>query len=418
MTIPQGALRRSLLEWDDWWKKISATLIPRKPNIKIPEGFAVVLTGVRRCGKTFSAAELSEKELETSFYFNFEDPIFLESAEAQHIDALLTLFEEEHGHAPTLVVLDEIHNIIGWERWARKAIDLQHFKLVLTGSSSHLLSSEIATAISGRAIEHNIWPLSFQEFLKFQNKKLHSEAGFLRELKSYLKWGGFPRVVLAPDHSEKILLLKQYLSDIVLRDVVARHSIQNTRSLEQLVSWYLTNPSSLHSYTAIRKAFGSSIELISAQTSYLNQAFLVFEIPRYHPNLKIQARDPKKTYIIDNGLRTVSLASDREEWGRLAENTVFIELKRRGKTISYFKENQEVDFVTTELGQPKEAIQVSFSDLQQEDTYQREVSALLECLTALKLKSGIILTLNLEDQKTFGHFKIHFIPLYQWLLSE
>lgn len=416
--LSQGALRRSLLEWIEWWKTTGASLIPRKTPIQFPKDFALVLTGVRRGGKTFRAVQLAQEEKKTPFYFNFEDPIFLESSEAHHIDTLLSLFEEEWGYPPSLVVLDEIHNVSGWERWARKAIDLNHFRLILTGSSSKLLSSEIATAISGRAIEQNIWPLSFPEFLTFRHVEHKSEAIYQRELKTYLKWGGFPRAVLAEELSERILLLKQYLSDIVLRDVVARHSIKDTRSLEQLVSWYLTHVSCLHSYNAIRKAFGTSIHLISHLTQCLNQAFLVFEVPRYHPNLKVQARDPKKVYLIDNGLRTISLTSEREDWGQLAENVVFLELKRQGKTVTYFKSTQEVDFITTELGKPEQAIQVCFSDLQSADTYQREVSALLECLQALKLSSGTILTLNLEDRQTIKRFKVRFIPLYRWLLSE
>ncbi len=226
----------------------------------------------------------------------------------------------------------------------RKAIDLGHYQIVVTGSSSHLLSSEIATAISGRVIEQTIWPLSFSEYLIFLGKTPSTKGTWLRALENYLRWGGFPKVILTPDENDRIILLKQYLSDIVLRDVVARHSIKNQQALHQIVSFYLTGLSCLHSYNSLRKAFEISIELASTLTGYLTQAFLVFEMSRYHPNLKVQVRDPKKIYVIDTGLRTVSLQSDREDWGRLAENAVYLELRRRSKQVFYYKQNARSRF--------------------------------------------------------------------------
>ena len=201
----------------------------------------------------------------------------------------------------------------------------------------------------------------------------------------------------------------------MLRDVVARHSIKNQQALHQVVSFYLTGLGCLHSYNSLRKAFGISIELASMLTGYLTQAFLVFEMSRYHANLKVQVRDPKKIYVIDAGLRTVSLPSDREDWGRLAENAVYLELRRRGKQAFYYKQTQEVDFVITELGKPVDAIQVCYSDLENQETRNREINALLECLHALELLSGKILTLSLEDVLFKDGKTIHFVPLYQWL---
>jgi predicted AAA+ superfamily ATPase len=126
-----------------------------------------------------------------------------------------------------------------------------------------------------------------------------------------------------------------HLSDIVLRDVLNRHKILNHLALNQIVSWYLANIACLHSYTAIKNAFGISTDLAATLSSYLAEAYLAFELSRYHLNMKVQTRDPKKVYLIDNGLRTVSLLSEREDWGRLAENIVYIELRRRNKQVSY-----------------------------------------------------------------------------------
>ena len=411
----RGELKKALQDWQQWLNKNSHLIVPRNSLLSQQKDLCLALTGVRRSGKSSMTVQLALGRLEETFFFNFEDPIFFPGASVEVLDQLLFLYEEETGKMPKLVILDEIQNVQGWERWVRKAIDLGHYQIVVTGSSSHLLSSEIATAISGRVIEQTIWPLSLSEYLIFLGKTPSTKGAWLRALENYLRWGGFPKVILTPDENDRIILLKQYLSDIVLRDVVARHSIKNQQALHQIVSFYLTGLSCLHSYNSLRKAFEISIELASTLTGYLTQAFLVFEMSRYHPNLKVQARDPKKIYVIDTGLRTVSLQSDREDWGRLAENAVYLELRRRGKQAFYYKQVQEVDFVITELGKPVDAIQVCYSDLEDQETRNREINAMLECLQALELPSGKILTLSLEDVLLKEGKAIHLIPLYQWL---
>jgi predicted AAA+ superfamily ATPase len=413
----RGDLKKAVLDWMGWFKKFSQELVPRENVPTFKHDLCLALTGVRRSGKTSTAVQIAKelKKTDATFYFNFEDPVFFSGGDVESIDILITLYEEHVGIKPTLVILDEVQNIKGWERWVRKAIDIGQYQVIVTGSSSQLLSSEIATAISGRVIEHTIWPLSFSEYLSFIKVKPTSEGIWIRELDNYLRWGGFPKLALIKDESERIMLLKQYLSDIVLRDVVSRHSIKNQHALNQIVTSYLMGMSCLHSYNSLRKAFGFSIELASSLTHYLSQAFLIFEMGRYHPNLKVQARDPKKIYVIDPGLRTVSLVSEREDWGHLAENIVYIELRRRGKEVYYFKGQKEVDFVITELGRPIEAIQVAYSSLDQKETKEREVSALIECLTSLGLKKGQILTSVYEDVERMNDFTIEYIPLHQWL---
>ncbi|HEV7738126.1 MAG TPA: ATP-binding protein [Chlamydiales bacterium] len=411
----RGELKKALQDWQQWLSKNSHLIVPRDSLPNQQKDLCLALTGVRRSGKSSMTVQLAQGRLKETFFFNFEDPIFFPGATVEVIDQLLTLYEEETGKAPKLVILDEIQNVQGWERWVRKAIDLGHYQIIVTGSSSHLLSSEIATAISGRVIEQTIWPLSFSECLTFLGETPSSKGAWLRALENYLRWGGFPKVILTPDQNDRVILLKQYLSDIVLRDVVSRHSIKNQQALHQVVSFYLTGLSCLHSYNSLRKAFGISIELAVALTSYLTQAFLVFEMSRYHPNLKVQSRDPKKIYVIDTGLRTVSLQSNREDWGRLAENATYLQLRRNKKQIFYYKQKQEVDFVITELGKPIDAIQVCYSDFENQDTRNREINTLLECLQDLELPAGKILTLSLEDELVIGGKTIHLIPLYQWL---
>jgi predicted AAA+ superfamily ATPase len=410
----RGTLRRAVHDWRQWYLQTAQTALPRSISGPSPGGLAKALTGVRRSGKTFTAVLLSRTETQRTFYFNFEDPVTIEAGSPQLIDELLELHEEEFG-APTQLILDEIQEVPQWERWVGKAVDLGRYRLTITGSSSRLLDRELATAIAGRVIEHHVWPLSFAEYLQFTGAAT-TEAQQRNRLRSYLKWGGFPLAALLPNEVERVALLKQYLQDIVLRDVVHRHQVRDGRALDRLVAWYLTNVSCLHSYQATRKAFGGSIEMISTYTAHLAEAFLMFEVQRYHLNLKVQSRDAKKIYLIDNGLRTVSLASDREDWGRLAENAVFLELRRRDRQVFYFKGVQETDFLITELGKPRQAIQVAYSDLSDPQTRQREVAALMECLRATRLKKGTVLTTTADDRIAVDGCQIDFMPLHRFLL--
>ena len=408
---------RAMGEWNAWFADNAAAARNRKLPVAMPTNLALALLGVRRCGKTFASLCLSRDIVEKTLYFNFEDPITLASDSPMIFERLVDLFEEQRGEIPHRVILDEVQQVPRWERWVRKVVDLNRFELIITGSNSMLLSSELGASVTGRVIEQPVWPLSFAEYLEFRSERPNSEAQFRATLGAYLRWGGFPKATLTTNEAERVVLLKQYLRDIVARDVSHRHAIRDARKLDRLVSWYLTNVACLHSYNAIKKAFGLAIDTSSEYTRYLSEAFLVFEVHRYHPNLKVQARDPKKVYIVDNGLRTVSITSDRVDWGCLAENAVYIELRRRGCDVAYFKGKQETDFIITELGNPVDAIQVTYGDFHG-TTREREVAALVEALHSVGLSSGKILTREEQDRLTVDGCEIWIVPLHQWLLEQ
>lgn len=420
--ISRSDLKKALDDWTAWFWAAEKFSIERRQKIVHPLEHALALIGVRRCGKTYSAVSLAERFKEgTVFYFNFEDPIFYQDNSVRFLDELISIFVEYNRKTPEWVILDEIQNIAGWERWVRKQVDLKRFKIVLTGSSSKLLSSELATAIAGRCHAVVVWPLSFAEYLDFTQQTPVSSDEFLAALRDYMAWGGFPEVVLKADPSEKLRILSQYLNDIVLKDVISRHQLRHKRALDQILLHYFTNPSSLHSYSSLKKAYGIGTDTSAEYTGYLNEAFLVFEVTRFHPNLKVQSRDPKKIYVIDTGLRNIYARSPEADYGKLAENIVFLELMRRGGGIHYFRHeatSAEVDFIKTDLGKPISAIQVCYSNLENKKTYERETQALLTCLESLHLSSGLILTKDREESITLKDKKIKLIPLYRWLMEE
>lgn len=411
----RSALKKVIDVWEDWKKKAQNSLISRELHATLPKKQALAIIGVRRCGKTYAATSLLPKGEGACLYMNFEDPFFANHKNVEVLDELISVYTEHSQKTPHALLFDEIHNIENWERWARKIIDLQKFQLLLTGSSAKMLSSELATALTGRCLSCTLWPLSFREFLLFTQSKPKNEDEFLGALREFLFWGGFPDVALSKTKEEKKLLLQQYLTDILYKDVIKRNEIRHPQKLEQLVRYYLSNISSLHSYNSLKNAFGINVDTAGEYTSFLQEAFLVFEVNRFHPNLKVQSRDAKKVYAVDTGLRNVNASTQNEDIGKLAENAVYLELRRRGKQINYFSEEGEVDFLVTEFGKPEMAIQVCYDNLNNEKTFEREVESLMACLKATKLNEGLILTMTREEKMSRQGKTISFIPLYRWL---
>ncbi len=413
--MDRALLKRSLDDWMEWYQYSVANLLPRDNQLILPKKNALALIGVRRSGKSSISVNLSKKLKNHTLYYNFEDPLFYTQSSPTDLDDLVSVFTEYWG-SPKLLIFDEIQNVVGWEKWIRKAVDLNRFQIILTGSSAKLLSSEISTSIAGRCLEERVWPLSFSEYLRFLNLKPSGINENLRYLRQYLHWGGFPEVALMETEREKKQLLRQYLNDIVLKDVIDRHEIRLKRSLDQIITHYFVNVSKMHSYTSIKKAYGINVETAQEYSQHLSDAFLFFEVSRFHLNLKAQARDPKKIYCVDTGLRNTHSHSDPTEIGKLAENMVYIHLKRLGLEVSYFKEKGEVDFLITSSGKPISAIQVCYSNMDDQETREREVQSLEECLTETELKQGIILTLSREETITLaGGKKIECLPLFKWL---
>lgn len=404
-------------DWSENAKLILAESQPREQTIEFSKTNAVALIGVRRCGKTSLALLLAQKLSGTRYlYINFEDPRFIEYNDYSVFDILITTYIEVQKHYPLAIVFDELQNILGWERWVRKFVDSKKTKLIITGSSAKLLSSEIATAVTGRVLEYRIWPLSFKEFEQFKNKNTPQEG--LSLLPEYMEYGGFPEVVLTPQHPLKDKILKQYFTDILFKDVMSRKGIRDKHILDQITYHYLTNISSHHSYSALKKAYQLGGNTPLNYTHYLQDAFLIFEVERFHKNLKVQARDTKKIYAIDTGLRNLNSKSLSEDLGKLLENIIFLTLLRKGKKICYFKEKLETDFVVIHNDKPIQALQVTDSDLEEEKIYQREVNGLIECLKLTELNTGTIITRNRKETLKKEGFKIELISAREWLLLQ
>jgi uncharacterized protein len=418
--MDRAELLDSLKRWTRYFNSTRDELIPRQQLPSMPnKDVGLAISGVRRCGKTTIAIELSKEfKKEEVLYYNFEDPLFLHASDPNSIETLISLFEEQYGYPPELMILDEVQNINGWELWVRSAIDQKRTRIVVTGSNAKLLSADLSTSLTGRTIHHISWPLSLQEanqFLEKSSKKASPNLSYT--LKQILTWGALPQVLLTKNQASRDLLLRQYLSDIVHKDIINRHSIRNKHALDRLLIYYQTNLSSLHSYSAIKKAFGIPIDTISEYTSALTDAFLIFELERFHKNLKVQSRDPRKVYVVDFGLRRVGARSTEADIGKLLENLVYLELRRRNKSVYYYKQDLEVDFLVTENYQPVMAIQVCALGMDNPETRKRELTALTQCMNEFGLKQGLVITMDRNEVIKVDKLKIKSIAAKNWLLS-
>ena len=370
-------------------------------DINLP--FALVISGVRRCGKSTLLLQLIRKR-RNFYYFNFEDPRTA-SFEVGDFQKLNDVFVEEYGKVDCYF-FDEIQNVQKWELFVRQMLDKKmHF--VLTGSNASLLSKELGTRLTGRHIRFELFPFSFGEFLKITKLK-HSINSF----ESYMKRGGFPQYL--KDNRKEILY--ELLNDIITRDIVVRYNLRNPKLAKEVAIYLLTNIGKEFSYRSLNETFGlGSVNTIISLISYFEDSYLLFTIPRFSHSLKKQIKNPKKVYAIDNGLSAANSASFSEDKGRMLENTVFLHLRRKYKNVFYFREKYECDFLAGEKNNITAAIQVCFE--LNDDNKEREIKGLQEALENLNLKEGLILTFNQEDELLVANKKIIVMPAWKWLTS-
>jgi len=365
--------------------------------------FAIILSGVRRCGKSILLLQLIRKR-ENYYFFNFEDPRTV-GFEVSDFQKLNDVFQEEFG-TQDYYFFDEIQNVQGWEIFIRSMLD-KGKKIVITGSNASLLSKELGTRLTGRHLRYELFPFSYTEMLTLLKINPNKES-----FEDYLKKGGFPEFL----KNQKEEILRELFYDIVIRDIVVRHKIRNLKTIKELGIYLLTNIGKEFSYNNLKKTFNlGSINTVISFISFFEDSYLLFTVPKFSYSFKQQLVNPKKIYSIDNGLSNANSVSFSSDKGRMLENVVFNNLRKKFKNIFYFKETNECDFVVKEKEEIVLAIQVCY-DLNN-DNKEREINGLLEALIALNLEQGLILTFNNEDQFVIKNKKIFVKPTWKWLLE-
>jgi predicted AAA+ superfamily ATPase len=313
------------------------------------------------------------------------------------------------------IFIDEIQNIEGWKRFVRRIYD-EGYKIFITGANARLLSSELGTHLTGRYSKVELYPFSFSEYLNIRDIKplritSDKKADILKSFEIYLECGGFPEYLKYSDTE----FLKRAYDDIIYRDIIARHGIQEVKSFLLLVQYIFTNAGKDAGYASLAKDVGiKSPVSVRDYISFLEGAYLVFELYRYDTSLKSQYSGQKKMYVINNGMRNTVFFRFSKDNGSLLENMILIELKRRESEIFFLREKNECDFIIYEGGRINSAIQVSY--VLNRDNLERETKGLCKAMESLNLKSGIILTYNQEEEMTTEDGKIiSIIPAWRWL---
>jgi predicted AAA+ superfamily ATPase len=381
---------------------------------------AVVLTGVRRCGKSVLLSEIMQS-YKSFYYVNFEDER-LSGFGILDFNLLYEVCLELFGKSNTFF-LDEVQSVAGWEKWVRRMHD-DGFKFFITGSNAHLLSKELGTLLTGRHLQFSLYPFSFREFLKLRKIDFKKEDVYLTEKRAVLTkafnefvWaGGFPEYL----EDSKTELLQEYFNSIIQRDVVERYRVKNVQIIKNLARHLITNSGKLTTYNQLKTITESkSANTAINYVSYLENAYLVFRVPFFSYSLKKQSANAFKVFAIDAGLRNAMGFTFSSDTGRLFETIVALQLKRQNKEVYYWKNysQQEVDFVIKEGKKVVELMQVCHT-LTDPIVKRRELTALLKAGAELKCNNYTIITHDYEaEEKTDGN-KFNFIPLWKWLLKE
>jgi predicted AAA+ superfamily ATPase len=378
----------------------------------------VVISGIRRCGKSTLLQAIRAKNKEKDYYLNFDDDRLIQF-KVEDFQLLLELFGERFGKQTTFY-FDEIQNISGWERFVRRLHDYGN-KVYITGSNASMLSKEFGTHLTGRYQQVELYPFSFREYLKLNQIEPNSLDYFNTDNKAllkasfndYFKLGGFP-AFLKSKHTE---YLKSLYESILYRDVMVRNGITNEQELLELMFFVTSNTSKLISYNSLAKVIGvKNATTVKQYLGFLQDAYMLSLVSKYDASVKKQLHNPKKVYGIDLGLMRQLSFQHSENQGRLLENLVFLELKRQTKTVYYHHNKGECDFVIKERNSITQAIQVCWS-IYDDQTKQREINGLLDAMTAYQLKEGLILTEDESDQLTIDDKVINIMPVWLWLLQ-
>ncbi|MFT4244387.1 MAG: ATP-binding protein [Candidatus Woesearchaeota archaeon] len=402
-------------------------------DFKFPQTQKIVtLIGSRRVGKSYilfnKMNELKSQGMQDKIlYINFEDErlysIKLEQLQLI-IDSYFELFPHNL-HKEIFIFFDEIQNIPNWELFIRRLYDSKKYTLFLTGSSSKLLSKEIATSLRGRTLSFTIFPLSFKEFLNFKGVELDrnylysdSVYSIKNYFNEYIRFGGFPEIL---EEDLKFEVLQSYLDLTIYKDLIERYKIRNITLLKSLLFFLLSNVSkefSINSYyNSIKNELSVSRETIMEYNSYLEDINVIHFLYKFDFSLKKQHSSLRKVYSLDTGISNSVSFKFSEDRGRLLENIVFIELKRRRLEVYYHKEKKECDFIIKDGLNINQAIQVTTS-LEDIDTRKRELAGLVDACRTYNLKRGLILTQDEEYELEEEGVSIQVLPLWKWLLLE
>jgi len=384
----------------------------------LDEKIIKVITGVRRCGKSTFCHQLLEGQ--NYGYLNFDDERLM-GLEANDLDQILENILVVYPKAQYFL-FDEIQNVYGWELFVNRLMR-QGYNIVLTGSNSKMLSRELATHLTGRSIQIELFPFSFREYLKLKNEKYDKNqfnstkkiAKIRLLLNEYIEYGGFPEINILENKNK---YLRELFEKIIFRDIVERYKIRDITTLKELGLTMINYFSSLFTYNKLSNSLQiNSVNTVKEYLSYLEETYLICYLQKHSFKIKEEIRNSRKVYSIDTGLINALSTSLSKNYGRKIENIVFLNEKRKENRINYYSDGKcEVDFLITNQKNEITLIQVA-QDITAERTFKREIDSLLKANKTLNPKRLMIINETKEDEIKIDGNEIEIIPLWKYLLT-
>lgn len=380
----------------------------------------IIITGIRRCGKSVLLQQTRNRLPQKDYFLNFDDERLL-GFTSENFQDLYEVFVELYGKQDYFY-FDEIQNIVGWEQFVKRLYNAGK-KVFITGSNARMLSKELGTMLTGCYLAIELYPFSFNEFLQFKGKQhlieqhhgTEAKGEIYAQFNTYMYNGGFPLYLSSDDG----LVLKTLYDNILYRDVLVRNQILNEKEIKELVYFAVSNIGKPFTYTSLSKIIGvKNPTTVKNYIEFIENTYLLFSLNKLDYSVKVQLRNPKKLYAIDNALvKRLGFHFSGEE-GRLLENMVFIELKRRGGEIFYHQSaNSECDFIVRDGHRVSQAIQVCYL-LNNVETHQREINGLISAMKTYQLTEGYIISSSHEEEVLTEQGKIYIIPAWKWLLTS
>jgi len=414
--------------------------IPREGRLQLVDNMVSTVIGARRVGKSFRVLQAADemirlqviKSIDQVCLIDFDNPV-LSNMKAPDLpliqNTFLKLNPEFELNTPLLFILDEIHNVPGWEEYVIDLSRNPNWKVIVTGSSSKLLKYDIATELRGKAISSTVYPLSFVEFLKFREFRYKTsstkgQAEARRMFDEYLKWGAYPAIANLEEFTKEALL-REYFDTMILKDIIQRYDVSKPQQCIHLYNYLLSNISKAHTLQSAFKylkqsGFSTSRDAVRGYINWAKDSWLLFMVPIYSNSLKEQERNYKKVYAIDWALANKNSLIWDGSYSRALENMVFIHIYSRWHRIHYYltrKKRQEVDFIAVDSnGHPVMALQVCL-DISQEDTVKRELEAIVTTSKYFGIKENFIVTYNQEKEFHEQGISVKAIPAWKWMLS-
>lgn len=403
----------------------------RERALAVPDDMNKIITiiGARRSGKTHFLYSVIDKLRKTMrrdllVYINFDDDRLFPLETRLLTDLIEGYYElyPENKDEKVYFFLDEIQNILNWELFVSRIYDRENCRIYLTGSSSKLLSKEIATSLRGRTMVYEIFPLSFGEYLQWKSIPVveysaRSQAAIVHAFEQYIRSSSLPELFDFPADAANNVL-HEYVNMVIYRDLIERYQLSNHYLIKYLVKFLLINTGNLLSINKMYNDFRSLGIRVAKQSlyqyiDYLEDAFIFYPVPLFTNSISEMNRNPRKVYCVDNGLK--ELVSISRDTGRLFENLVYLQLRRKHQEIRYFRQKQEVDFCFYNDSKEIELINVCHS-LQDHQTRHRETEGLREAMKALEVGHSVLINNEVEEEMVVDGKTVSIVPLWKWLL--